>query len=170
MKNLKMYVLACAVAAGCLFGASACSGCNSSWWQNFTSNPLAVVQTFTQYAQTALSVAEGAWPAIYAALPAGAQPQALADYNKSVAATGDALTALNDGVQAAIDAETPNPDFSQLEQNVVSALTAIQQLITTLQQQGSAPQVAKGVVLPPSTSLTSLAANISLAKKIAHLQ
>lgn len=87
----------------------------SQWWQNFTKNPIAQIQTFIQEVQTVLTILEGVWNFILPFIPASALPAAQQQYANAVAAVGDAEGALQDSVTAAVAAtQSPMPDLTTL--------------------------------------------------------
>lgn len=138
MKQLTcVLMLALAVTAGSSVGCAAAT----AWWQNFESNPVAQVQSLEQTVQVTLSSAQVAFAVILPLLPAASQAQAQADFANAVVSVNHTLQALNDAVQAAVAAQTPNPDFTTV---IAAVESAIQQIVAIVDQ-----YTAK---LPPTTN------------------
>jgi hypothetical protein len=116
------------------------AGCASvsQWWQNFTKNPIAQIQSFEQEVATILTILNTAWQFIQPFIPAAVLPFAQTQYTNAVAAVGHAEAALQDGVTAAVDAtQSPMPDFSGL---VTAVTAAVNQVIAIVDQyKGTAP-------------------------------
>lgn len=142
----KSIIIAALVAAVPVMGATV-AGCNSAWWQNFQSNPVEQVQTFEATVQVALNAAQLAWPAILPAIPAASQAQANLQFTNAVTAVNDAMQVLNDGVNAAVAAQQPNPNFATLMQAVSDAISQVIAIVD-LYTQSPAP-VADGGAPPP---------------------
>jgi hypothetical protein len=124
--------------------------CGAAWWQNFKNNPVAQVQTFEEGARITLGIADVAWNSLKVYLPAAELVTAQADYNKAVLAVNTALGALDDGVQAALEAQTPNPDFSKLIGDVTDAVTKVVAIVNDLKTKVPASAtVGSASVAPP---------------------
>lgn len=108
------------------------SACSQQAWQNFTGNPLAYIQQYESDIQIFLNMAEGVIQVVLPLIATDKQPKLLADYNNGVAAVLHAETALNDAVKAAMDAKTPNPDFTKLIADVTAAVDQIEIVITNI--------------------------------------
>jgi hypothetical protein len=126
------------------------SGCATlqNWWDQFKSNPVEYVQTFEQGVQVAISDATIAFQIIVQYLPANVQVQAQTDFDNAVVSVNHALTALSDAVQAAMDAQQPNPDFTAL---ITAVTSAVQQVIAIINQYTNAPPAPPSAIaaLPP---------------------
>lgn len=112
-----------------------------NWWDQFKSNPVEYVQSFEQGVQVAVSDATIAFQIVVQYLPASTAVQAQADFNKAVISVNHALSALSDAVQAAMEAQQPNPDFTAL---IAAVTDAVQQVIAIVNQYSSSPSA------PPS--------------------
>lgn len=107
----------------------AAPACNSAWWQQITSNPVESVQEFEAAIGIAVSAAQLAWPAILPAIPAANQAAANTQFMNALASVNHAEQLLNDGVNAAVAAETSNPNFTALMQAVSDAVSQVTAII-----------------------------------------
>jgi hypothetical protein len=128
--------------------ATGCSGCASSWWQNFQQNPVAQVQLFETGVQTTLSTAEAVWADVTPFLPADVLAKAQPIYNDAVVTVNDSLAALNDALTAAAAAGTPNPDFSTLIKAVEDAVAKV---IAIIDQYKGTPAPAMATASKPAS-------------------
>jgi hypothetical protein len=115
----------------------------NAWWQQFEANPLEQVEVFEQGAQVAVSDATVAFNTVLPFLPASTQVQAQTAFNNTLVTVNHALAALNDAVQAAVAAQTANPDFTAL---ITDVENAIAQIIAVVDQYNAAPPA------PPSAT------------------
>ena len=116
------------------------AGCGANWLANFKSNPVAVVQQEEQTAQVIINDAQTAWPFVKGLIPSANQAQAQTDFNNAVFAANHALVVLNDAIQVALDAQTPNPDFSAAMQSVTDAVSQVINIINQFKN-SAAPQL-----------------------------
>lgn len=138
---MRKTVLAVILAASIpVMGATA--ACNSAWWQNFESNPVANVQAFESGVQIVLSDVQIAWGVALPFIPASAVAQVTTQYNNAVFAVNHALTLLNDAVNAAVVAQTSNPNFTALMADVTNAIAQVVAVVD--QYTTNAPIVADG--------------------------
>lgn len=107
----------------------------SQWWQNFEKDPVAQVQSFEQGAQIVLSDIAVAWESIKIFLPAAVVAQAQQQFDKAVASVNHALAALQDAVQAAVDAKNDAPNFSKAILDVNNAIQEIIAIVNTYRAQ-----------------------------------
>jgi len=121
----------------------------SQWWQNFSQDPVAQVQTFEQSTQIVLSDLAVAWETIKIFLPPAVLVQAQQQYDKAVAAVNHALAALQDAVQAAVDAKNNAPDFSKAILDVNNAIQEIIAIVNTYTSQQVQPAGAPKLDAPP---------------------
>lgn len=137
--------------------AAGCSGC-ATWWQNFIANPVAQVQTFEQTVQVALNDAQIAWPSVVPFLPAAQSAAISLQFTNAVAAVNHALALLNDAVQAAVAAQTSDPDFSALMVAVSDAVGQVVAIIAEYTQASSDAGTDAGPTL--TAAHLPLAANV----------
>lgn len=135
-------------------------GCSSAWWQNFQSNPVAAVQAFEATTQTALTIAQQAWSALSPLLPLNILAQVQPRYQQAMIAANAALTALSDAVQAAIDVQNPNPDFTAAIQAVADAVDQVVAIVNDLHG------TTYGITA--STGLPELAQAVKTMKHVGH--
>lgn len=110
------------LATGMLFAAMA-TGC-ASWWQQFKDNPGKFAQDFASYVEVALQAAVQLWTVLAPLLGASAT-DATAKFNAAIAGANNALGLLLDAVHAAVEAQTPAPDFSKLMADVQDAFARV---------------------------------------------
>jgi leucyl aminopeptidase (aminopeptidase T) len=122
MRKPTLYALAL-MASIPVLGATV--SCNSAWWKNFESNPVAEVQSFEQGVQVVLNDAQLAWTIVQPYLPPATAAAINLQFNNAVFAVNHALVALNDAVQAAVAAQNPNPDFSAMMASVTDAIAQV---------------------------------------------
>jgi hypothetical protein len=131
MKKLSfILVLAAAIAA--------LPGCASleSWWASFEANPLEQVQTFEAGVGIAVSDATVAFQVVKNYLSASDQVQAQNDFNTALVTIDNAESALNAAVQAAVDAQQTNVNFTAL---ITAVNDAVQAIVAIVNQYSSAP-------------------------------
>jgi hypothetical protein len=93
-----------------------------AWWQQFKSDPLAVITTFIQRAEIVLQTAETIFQTILPLIPAAQQATVQVDFQKADLAAKDSLSALQDAEQTAADVQQNPPDFSKAEADVTNAI------------------------------------------------
>lgn len=122
------------VAAACIAASAPALGCAAvaQWWQQFEQNPAATIGALVQYVDGFISTAQSIW-AVIAPLLGASSASATADFNSSIVTLQDALTALQDGVQAAALAQNPNPDFSALTAAVQDAVAKVVAIVAQWQ-------------------------------------
>ncbi len=133
-------------------GAAALPGCNSAWWQNITSNPVEAVQEFEAGINVAVSAAQLAWPAILQAIPAANQAQAQQQFTNALSSVNHAMQLLNDGVNAAVAAQTSNPNFTALMQAVSDAVAQVVAIVDTYTGTQPAPAPTPAVDAGPAVA------------------
>jgi hypothetical protein len=98
------------------------------------STVIATAQSVAATAATVVADAQIVWPTVLASIPAASQAAAQTAFNQAVFAVNHADLALDDAIQAAIAANTTNPDFtaafSALSAAVAQVLTIIQSFET----------------------------------------
>jgi hypothetical protein len=150
-----------------LFGLPACA---SSWWAQFQADPAAEVAAFETSAQTALQLLQVAWSSLSFLLPPNVLATTQVTYNKAVAVAEAGLTALQDAVQTAVDAQTSNPSFSALIADVSNDIQAIEAIV----DQFTSPSGDAGpsVAFRPSqvVGLNEAQAAILTMKRIGHVK
>ena len=103
--------------------------------------PTNAIQAAQEAAQTAVVVvadAEVVWPIVYAAIPAASQAAAQAAYNEGLFAANHAILALNDAIAAAVAANTPNPDFTAVIEQLSAAVGQIVSIVQSFMTPGVA--------------------------------
>ena len=103
--------------------------------------PTNAIQAAQEAAQTAVVVvadAEVVWPIVYAAIPAANQAAAQAAYNEGLFAANHAILALNDAIAAAVAANTPNPDFTAVIEQLSAAVGQIVSIVQSFMTPGVA--------------------------------
>lgn len=155
-----------------VFAAIGCSGCNSAWWQNFKNDPTAQVQLFETSVQTALSDADVVWQSVKMYLPADLRVKAQGRYDQAVFAVNRALQLLNDGVQAAVEAQQASPDFSKLIQAVSDAVAQVVALINELKATPPPATLEFGVPPKPAVlaGMDDLNAAVATMNKVGGVQ
>lgn len=129
------------------------SGCAAvqAWWASFQADPVAQVQTFETDTQIVISNLTTAWNIIVVFLPPTVVPQAQQQFNNAIAAANHVLQALQNLVQAAIDAKNNAPDFSAALLDVSNAVQQIVAIVTLYQNQqvqpAGAPKLAQSQAL-----------------------
>jgi hypothetical protein len=118
-----------------LFSVPGCAAV-TAWWDQFKSNPVEQVQVFEQGVSVAVSDAQVAFGVVKQFLPASTQVQAQTDFDNAIISVNHAMQALNDAVQAAVDAQTPNPDFTAL---ITAVSDAVAQVVAIIDQYKAAP-------------------------------
>ena len=117
----------------------AVSSCSSAWWQNIQNNPAAAVDAFEKDVNIGLGIADITWNSIKVYLPADQAVKAQLRYDQAVFAVNKSLVVLNDAVQAAVDAKTPNPDFTKLIADVSDALSQVIAIIDEFKTSAPTP-------------------------------
>jgi hypothetical protein len=127
------------------------TGCASfqAWWQNFQQDPVAQVQTFEQTTAVVLSDLTVGWETIKLFLPPAVLAQAQQQFDNAVASVNHALVALQDVVQAAVDAKNDAPDFSKAIIDVNGAIQEIIAIVNTYRSQQVQPAGAAKLSEPP---------------------
>jgi hypothetical protein len=120
------------------------SGC--AWWQNFKTDPVVQVQSFESSVQTALDVAGIVWLEVRATVPAASLAKAEALYDAAALAVHNAVGLLGDAVQAAVVAQSANPDFSAAIQAVSDAVSRVLAVIDQFKA-AAAVTTAPGVTM-----------------------
>lgn len=158
-KRLAILVLALAATIGT-------TGCASNWLQNFLNSPVEQIQSFDLAAQEAVTLAQTAWATITPLLPPSVLVTAQATFTKAVVAAHAALSALNDAVQAAVDANNLSANFQPLMQAVSDAIVQIE----TIVQQFQNPSALVGSVptTGPVAGVQELAQAVTVMKHIGH--
>lgn len=101
------------------------ASCGSTWWANFTNDPVQGVQSFEAVIQVSVTGAQLAWPVVLAALPAASQAAASQQFTLAVSAVNHALQVLNDGVTTAVNLKSSSPNFTTLMQAVGDAVSQV---------------------------------------------
>jgi hypothetical protein len=161
-KRLAVLVL---VVATTLLGTE---GCASSWWQNIVNNPVAAVQSFDSAAENALTLAQTAWSTITPLLPASALVVAQPKFTQAMVAARAALAALEDGVQAAIDAKNPSPDFQSLMQAVSDAVVQVETIVSDFQNPPASATASAVATTGPIAGVKELATAVAAMKHAGH--
>jgi hypothetical protein len=143
-------------------------GCNPSWWQQVTTNPVEAVQEFEAAISVAVSAAQLAWPAILPSIPVASQAQANTAFENALSAVNHAEQALNDGVNAAVIAQQSNPDFTALMQAVSDAVGQVVAIIDEFMKPSPAP-VADAGAPPAPAPVAALSLKASAAHNVADL-
>ena len=94
---------------------------------------IAAAQAVVQTASTVVADAQAVWPIVLASIPAAQQPAAQDGFNKAVFAAHHAILALDDAIQAAITANTPNPDFTAIFGQVADAVAQVVSIVQSFQ-------------------------------------
>ena len=140
------------------------AGCNSAWWQSWSSNPVAIVQSFEQGVAIVLNAAQIAWAAIQPNLPPANAAAITQQYNNAVFAANHAIVVLNDAVTAAMAAQTPSPDFAMVMTAVTNAVAQVLAVVDQYLTNGPAAADA-GAATSASNAATAMAdAHAHLAK------
>jgi hypothetical protein len=108
----------------------------TTWWDNFKANPIEQVQTFEAGVAVAVSDATVAFQVVKNYLPAATQVEAQNVFNQALLTVNNAESALNNAVQAAVDAGQTNVSFTAL---ITAVNNAIQAIIAIVNQYTSAP-------------------------------
>jgi hypothetical protein len=103
------------------------TGC-AAWWQEFQNNPGQAIGQFISYVQSFLQAAQSIWTMIMPLLGTNA-PSANALFNDAMVTANNSLAALQDGVNAAIEAKQSNPDFGKLMADVQDAVAHVETII-----------------------------------------
>ena len=163
-KRLAVLVLALTVT----FTAVGCTGCNSSWWQNFVNNPVAAVQSFDAAAENALTLAQTAWSTISPLLPANVLVTVQAKFTQAMVAARAALSTLEDAVQVAIDTQNPSPNFQSLMQAVSDAIVQVESIVTDFQNPPASATAGAVTTAGPVAGVKELTAAVATMKHIGH--
>jgi hypothetical protein len=102
---------------------------------------IGAAQVVAQTAATIVSDAQAVWPIVLSALPAASQAAAQDAFNKAIFAANHAILALNDAIQVAIAANTPNPDFTAMLSQVADAVGQVVSIIQNFQ--ATSPAIAE---------------------------
>lgn len=129
------------------------TGCGSTWWQDFKSNPVAKVQVFETTVQSAMSIADVTWNSVKVYLPPDVSMRAQAKYDVAVVAVNHAIGLLNDAVQVAAETQNTTPDFSKLIQAVSDAVTQVIGVINEFKGMAAPAQLGAGVAPKPAAPL-----------------
>lgn len=123
---------------------STVSGCAAiaAWWNNFKQDPVAQVQVFEQGVAVAVADATIAFQVVKNFLPADVQVKAQADFDSAILSVNHAMAALNDAVQAAVVAQSANPDFTAIITDVTNAVVAVIAIVDQYKSAPSAPAAA----------------------------
>jgi hypothetical protein len=185
---MRKTIIAAAIAVALPLAGGSLVACNSTWWQNFQSDPVQQVQTFEQSAQVVLSDAQVAWTLVQPFLPAANAAQINQQFQNAVAAVNHALVALNDGVQAAVEAQQSNPNFSALMSAVTDAIAQVLAIVHEYTQptpapvadggapapapatDGGAAPAAGAKLAPPSSAFSDAQSGLASIKKAYHLK
>ena len=145
--KMRKFLVGLTIMCALSVSAAACTGCAAvqAWWQTIQSNPVLAIQMFLQATQVVLNLAVAAFNGLLPLLPAAEQGADQVTFNKVVTAANDAIRALTDAEQIAIQQQTPNPDFSKEMQAVTDAVQAVVDMVATLasKQQAAAGTTAK---------------------------
>lgn len=117
-----------AVVMACVLTCPTGCAAASQWWQQFLDQPAATISSFVTYVEGFVQTAQAIWALLSPALGTNTA-QANADFNSAVASLEDALSALQDGVQAAVAAQQPSPDFTTLVSAVQDAVAKVVAII-----------------------------------------
>jgi len=135
----------------------AMTACSSNWWSNFAKDPVAQVQTVENVAQTTVQTAIFVFNQLKPLLPPADAAALETAFTQAQATLAHAITALNDGLQAAVEAQQPNPDLSKLIGDVIDAVNNIVAIIDqykaktpqalTIDQWGSYSDMKQGAAI-----------------------
>jgi len=96
-------------------------------------NVIGVAQTVAQTATTVIDDAQAIWPVLLPLVPTANQAAASAAFDKAVFVANHAVLALNDLIQTAITANTPNPDFTAAISQVADAVAQVVAIVESFQ-------------------------------------
>lgn len=145
-----------------LASLSACSAV-TAWWQAFQADPVAYVTRFEQLAENALATATTVFAAAKPLIPADKLPAVEKTFADATFTARHALAALNDAVQAAVDAKANAPDFSKAINDVIAAVDNVAAIIDEFKS-GSGKIGAPLTTLPASSFDEIKAQRTSLAR------
>ena len=111
MPRVRHLVIALTLATVPPAAGAATIGCNPP---AVPTNAIAAAEVVAETAATIVADAQAVWPIVLAAIPAAQQPAAQDAFNKAVFAANHAILVLDDAIQVAIAANTPNPDFTAI--------------------------------------------------------
>jgi hypothetical protein len=149
------------------------AGCSQvlAWWQNFEQNPQAQVSSFEQGVQVAMNDAAIAWVFIQPYIPPQSLASVTAAYTNAIFTVNHAVQLLNDGVTAAINAQSANPNFGTLMAAVTDAVGQVLAILAQWQTPAAAGDAGAAVAGKAPIHPAFLEAQASLAslKKNYHL-
>ena len=143
MPRVRHLVIALALAVVPPAAGAAMIGCNPPV---VPTNAIAAAEVVAETAATIVADAQAVWPIVLAAIPAAQQPAAQDAFNKAVFAANHAILVLDDAIQVAIAANTPNPDFTAIISQVADAVAQIVSIV----QSFHGPMTAEHIVRAPS--------------------
>lgn len=120
------------------------SGCDSAWWQNFKSDPVAQTNSVIQSTQIVLALADVVFQQVKVNIPADKQALAQQKYDNAVVIATKALTAVRDFIVTAADAKQDNPDMTKVLADLKAAVGGVQAVINEIRSMVSVP-----VAVPP---------------------
>lgn len=130
------------------------AGC-TSWWTQFSSNPAAYVASFEAGVQVFLTTSDAVVSAILPTLGNKA-PALESAYEDAKIAVGHTESALNDALQAAIDAQVTSPDLTKVIGDVLGACDEVVSAVTAIQNAISVAQSTSSVASASSTGFIDL--------------
>jgi hypothetical protein len=102
---------------------------------------IATAESIAQTAATVVADAQIVWPVVYASIPAASQAAAQTAFNQAVFAVNHADLALDDAIQAAIAANTTNPDFTAVISQLSAAVAQVVTIIQSFESSTAAPSL-----------------------------
>lgn len=114
------------------------SGC-AGWVENFKKDPVTQIQNIVQGVETAISIAVLIFGQVKPTLPPEEQVKAQAEMDKSLFAVRASVSALQLGLNAAVDAGKPNPDLGKLVSDLGRTLDALKSIVDTYAGTSSLP-------------------------------
>jgi uncharacterized lipoprotein YmbA len=135
----------------------AVSGCGSSWWQNFKSDPVAQTNAVIQSTQIVLALADVVFQQVKVNIPADKQVVVQQKYDSAVVIATRSLISVRDFLQTAADAKQDKPDMSKVLADLKAAVEGVQAVINEVRSMASVPTpaaVSTGVAGAPTVAAT----------------
>jgi hypothetical protein len=137
MKTLLSIALSAVMAiSACFAGADLFTACTPAQ----AANVISTIEGYLTYAGTFIQVAEGIWAVLSPLLSASVAPAANVQFQKAITDLQDAQVAMEDGLQAAQIANSPNPNFATL---IANCQSAVDEVVAAIAQYQTAPTTTK---------------------------
>lgn len=127
------------ILALCLVLVVSTAACQSTWWKDFTTNPVTQTETVLSIATSIQGAATITFNQILPRIPAERQPDAQKRFDHASMTLTTAIILVRDAVAAAAQAKEDKPDFSLIIAKVTEAISNIKTIIGEVKGLVAAP-------------------------------